>query len=98
MTIEQRYLDRHRRSAEAYERAGGALSFGRAFRGVERAIRPLLRENALLLSWKASLTFTERVAPMAHTPCTHSPPNFRLNSLASSFEDSQSRETQFSIP
>ena len=38
------------RGALAFEREGGALSFGRAFRGVERAIRPLLRENALLLS------------------------------------------------
>ena len=38
------------REALAFERENGALSFGRAFRTVERAIRPLLRENALLLS------------------------------------------------
>lgn len=38
------------REAVAFERDNGALSFGRAFRGVERAIRPLLRDNALLLS------------------------------------------------
>ena len=38
------------REALAFERDGGDISFGRALRGVERAIRPLLRDNALLLS------------------------------------------------
>ena len=51
------------RQALVFERDGEALTFGAAFRSVGKAIRPLLRENALLLSIVGAIE-DERILPL----------------------------------
>ena len=51
------------RQALVFEREGEVLTFGAAFRSIGKAIRPLLRENALLLSIIGAIE-DERIAPL----------------------------------
>ncbi len=51
------------RQALVFEREGEVLTFGAAFRSIGKAIRPLLRENALLLSIVGAIE-DERIAPL----------------------------------
>ena len=51
------------RQALVFEREGEVLTFGSAFRSIGKAIRPLLRENALLLSIIGAIE-DERIAPL----------------------------------
>ncbi len=51
------------RQALVFEREGEALTFGAAFRSIGKAIRPLLRDNALLLSVVGAIE-DERIAPL----------------------------------
>ena len=51
------------RQALVFERDGESLTFGAAFRPIGKAIRPLLRENALLLSIVGAID-DERMAPL----------------------------------
>lgn len=51
------------RQALVFEREGEALTFGAAFRSVGTVIRPLLRENALLLSIVGAIE-DERILPL----------------------------------
>ena len=51
------------RQALVFEREGEVLTFGAAFRSIGKAIRPLLRENALLLSIIGAIE-DERISPL----------------------------------
>ena len=51
------------RQALVFEREGEVLAFGPVFRSIGKAIRPLLRENALVLSIIGAIE-DERVAPL----------------------------------
>ena len=51
------------RQALVFERDGEALTFGAAFRSIGKSIRPLLRENALLLSVVGAIE-EERITPL----------------------------------